>query len=213
MSKRKLDSARTNGAKSHGPKSDEGRKKSAMNAVTHGLYAANVLLEHESKEQHSEMLDAYIRQFQPSGQAEFDLVEDMVAAKWRQRRLWAIEASLFELEMMNQEPILDEKYSSYDEITHLSYTYRALAESPVLPFLTRHEARLERAYSRALTNLLELQHLRKSVPDAPKEKLQERTQSQIQAPPDQPAAPPGSPVFPPPTTQPPPTARLPAEPT
>src|ERR1700730_9897098 len=123
MSKRKLDSARTNGAKSHGPKTEAGRKKSAMNAVTNGLYAANVLLSHESPEQHRQMLDAYTQQFQPAGQAEFDLVEEMVAAKWRQRRLWAIEANLFELEMMNQQPMLDEKYSSYDEICHLSYTY------------------------------------------------------------------------------------------
>jgi hypothetical protein len=197
-SQRKIDSARTNGAQSHGPKTEEGRKISAMNAVTHGLYAASVLLSHESQEQHRQMLEAYIQQFQPAGQAEFDLVEEMVVAKWRQRRLWAIEANLFEAEMLTQEKILDQQYSSYDEMCQLSFTYRALATSSVLPFLTRHESRLERAYSRALTNLLELQRLRKVAQSADQQNLQERTESQIRA----------SPTFIPPAGNPPPSAAI-----
>jgi hypothetical protein len=176
-SQQKINSARANGAKSQGPKTEAGRQKSSMNAVTHGLYAASVVLTTESREQHQEMLQAYIQQFQPAGQAELDLVEEMVNAKWRQRRLWAIEADLLEDEMIVQKDKLDEEGSTYDAITPLSFAYRELSSS-ALSFLTRHESRLERAYSRALKNLLDLQRLRKASQNATQQNLQERTQSQ-----------------------------------
>jgi hypothetical protein len=198
-SQRKIDSARANGAKSHGPKTEAGRQKSSLNAVKHGLYAASVVLTTESREQHQEMLQAYMQQFQPDGQAEFDLIEEMVNAKWRQRRLWAIEADLLEDEMIVQKDKLDEEGSTYDAITPLSFAYRELSSS-ALSFLTRHESRLERAYSRALKNLLQLQRLRKTT----QQNLTERTQSQT-------AITTPSPVFPPPTTHNPPPVRPTAE--
>jgi hypothetical protein len=174
----KIDSARANGAKSHGPKTEAGRKISSRNAVTHGLYSKGVVIAKESSEQYQEMLDAYIQQFQPNGLVEFDLVEEMVAAKWRQRRLWSIETDLIEDQILIQTEKLDKKYSDYDPHCPLSYAYAALAESGSLPFLTRNESRLERAYSRALKFLLELQRLRKSA----NENIQKRTESQIRPP-------------------------------
>ena len=177
-SQRKIDSARANGAKSHGPKTEAGRKISSRNAVTHGLYSKGVVIAKESSEQYQEMLDAYIQQFQPIGPVELDLVEEMVAAKWRQRRLWSIETDLIEDQILIQTEKLDKKYSDYDPHCPLSYAYAALAESGSLPFLTRNESRLERAYSRALKFLLELQRLRKSED----KNIQKRTESQIRPP-------------------------------
>jgi hypothetical protein len=177
-SQRKIDSARANGAKSHGPKTEAGRKTSSMNAVTHGLYSKGVVIAKESSEQYQEMLDAYIQQFQPIGPVELDLVEEMVAAKWRQRRLWSIETDLIEDQILIQTEKLDKDYSDYDPHCPLSYAYAALAESGSLPFLTRNESRLERAYFRALKLLLELQRLRKSED----KNIQKRTESQIRPP-------------------------------
>jgi hypothetical protein len=65
------------------------------------------------------------------------------------------------------------------EITPLSFAYRELALGTSLPFLNRNESRLERAYSRALKTLLELQRLRKA---ATIQNLQERTESQFRTP-------------------------------
>jgi hypothetical protein len=170
-SQRKIDSARANGAKSHGPKTEAGRKASSMNAVTHGLYAKGVVLARESPEQYREMLHAYTQQFQPDGPAEMDLVEEMVNAKWRQRRLWTIETDLLEDEMLQQTAKLDKDGAGYDPITPLSFAYAELA-SKSLPFLSRNESRLERAYYRALKTLLELQRLRKSPTQNPQERTQ-----------------------------------------
>src|ERR1700676_1947070 len=108
------------------------------------------------------MLDAYIQQFQPQGQAEFDLLEEMVAAKWRQRRLWAIESDLLEEEILKQKDQFNKEAQPSDEITPLTFSYSELALGTSFPFLNRNESRLERAYSRALKTLLELQRLRKA---------------------------------------------------
>jgi hypothetical protein len=183
-SQRKIHSARTNGAKSHGPKTKKGLEKSSRNALTHGLYSATIVLNGEPREKYQALLDAYIGQFQPDGPAELDLVEEMVAAKWRQRRLWAIETDLLEDEMMVQRKKLDADGETYDEVTPLSFAYRDLSASSALPSLTRHESRLERAYFRALKTLLELQRLRKRAPVIAQQNITERTQSQIRTPPD-----------------------------
>jgi hypothetical protein len=177
-SQRKINSARTNGAKSHGPKTKAGLEKSSRNALTHGLYSATTVLASESREQYQALLDAYIGQFQPDGPVESHLIEEMVAAKWRQRRLWAIETDLLEDEIIVQKKKLDADGETYDQITPLSFAYRDLSASSALPFLTRHESRLERAYFRALKTLLELQRLRKRAPTAPPRNPEERTQSQ-----------------------------------
>jgi hypothetical protein len=176
-SQKKIDSARANGAKSHGPKTEEGRKIASRNAVKHGLYSSIVVLPTESREEFEEMLDAYIHQFQPEGEVERDLVEEMVAAKWRQRRLWAIETDLFEEEMMEAKAKLDDDQIEYTPITPLTRAYDNLSQRPALQLLVRHESRLERAYSRALKHLQELQRARKAEPPV-QQKVQERTQPQ-----------------------------------
>jgi hypothetical protein len=163
-SQQKIDSARANGAKSHGPKTEAGRKISSQNAITHGLYAKGVVLAVESREQYQEMLDAYLQQFQPEGPIEHDLVEEMVAAKWRQRRLWAIETDLLEDQMRLQKAQMDADEKDYDAITPLSFAYDAMGASKSFPFLTRNESRLERAYNRALKTILDLQRLRQPTP-------------------------------------------------
>ncbi len=174
-SQRKIASARANGAKSHGPSTVAGRKASSMNAVTHGMYSRGVVLQTESQDQHREMLDAYIQQFQPQGLAEFHLVEEMVAAKWRQRRLWAIETDFLDEETAERKATFEENGDEFNEITPLSRAYASFSARPSLPFLNRNESRLERAYFRALKSLLDLQRLRRP---AATQKMQERTESQ-----------------------------------
>jgi hypothetical protein len=172
-SQQKIDAARANGAKSRGPKTEAGRKISSMNAVTHGFYAKGVVLANESRDEYQQMLDAYLQQFQPQGPAEFDLVEEMVAAKWRQRRLWAIETDLLEDETLTQTAKFEKDGTGYDPITPLSFAFAELAPT-TLSFLNRHESRLERSYYRALKTLLQLQRLRKDTGNG---NVQERTQS------------------------------------
>lgn len=163
-SKRKIDSAHANGAKSHGPVTEEGRKISSMNALKHGLTAATVVLPNESAEDFQALMDAYIEQFEPQSAVELDLVVEMVNAKWRQRRLWAVEAFFFAEQMEKQTERLEELYDSYNPTVEHAFAFRTLTATGLVPSMTRVESRLERAYSRALKNLLQLQRLRKTPP-------------------------------------------------
>jgi len=173
---RKIDSARANGAKSHGPITEEGRKTSSMNALKHGLTARTVVLSNENGDEYDGLLDSYVQDLQPNGPVEMDLVLEMVNAKWRQRRFHNVETEMFERQMFEQKEIYVD-YKSCDEVSEHTSAFAALSQSISLPMLHRNEARLERTFSRALNNLLHLRRLRKSNPGAGIQKNEKRTQS------------------------------------
>lgn len=163
----RLQSARANGAKSRGPVTAEGRRKSSMNAIKHGLTAKTLVLPNEDPDEYQQMLDSYIEQFQPAGQIELDLIHEMAAAKWRQGRLWAVETEFLAQKMQELECRLKGDYPD-QEIARLTLAFRALSGTECLTSIHRIEARLERAYSRALRNLLQLQAFRqRSATPAP----------------------------------------------
>jgi hypothetical protein len=179
---RKIDSARANGAKSHGPVTEEGRKKSSMNAITHGLNARTPVLFNETDDEHAALLDSYVQDLQPVGPAEMAAVIDMVDAKWRQRRLLNIESEMFERQMMKQKKEVDAAYESYNEVIEHTFAFRALSESRGLALVSQMESRIKRDYSRALSDLLRLRRLRASTPVAENTKNEKRTESQDRTP-------------------------------
>jgi hypothetical protein len=83
----KSESARLNGAKSHGAVTPQGRRNSSMNAASHGLTAKTLILQNENQAHFLEILNAYFEYLQPSNQIEVDLVTEMVSARWRLRRV------------------------------------------------------------------------------------------------------------------------------
>ncbi len=89
--------ARENGAKSHGPVTAEGKARSARNARKHGLFGAIVLDSASDREAYSELLEAYIDEFQPDSIFEHRCVREMVDAEWRlaavRRTIGSIEAA------------------------------------------------------------------------------------------------------------------------
>ena len=162
----KSESARINGAKSHGPKTEAGRKRSSQNAIKHGLTSQTLVLPTEDPEEFQELLASYVDQFQPDGPAELHLVHEMVAAKWRLERLAIIETQLYVEYLERAEDDADHPQSPIESLTS---AFTGLANSNTYPFLHRVEARLERTYSRALRTLIQLQRLRQSSrqPNAP----------------------------------------------
>ena len=150
------DTARINGAKSQGPKSAEGRAISSLNAVKHGFTShSTILLACEDHDEFATMLKDYMAAYRPTDAIEKRMVEEMLSAEWRIRRLKSIETALIDCEMMRQEPELEKTITPFDVGIQLAVAFTALAdESRALALITRYESRLHRIHDRTLNLLI-----------------------------------------------------------
>jgi hypothetical protein len=88
--------SRSNGAKSRGPKTPEGRARAAQNALKHGLRAQKcVVLPGERASAFAAFEAALIEELAPEGALQTVLAQRVVAASWRLARSERIEAELF----------------------------------------------------------------------------------------------------------------------
>jgi len=159
----KSETSRANGAKSHGPKTAEGREKSSHNSFKHGFTAKKtIVLECENQEQFKIMRSDYTVTYQPGSAVEHDLVSEMVACRWRMQRLRLIETALIDSEMDRELP---EGETPEDPGYQLAFAFRRLVdESRAISLASRYESRLHRIHERTHRTLRELQQSRTGNP-------------------------------------------------
>ena len=145
----KAATARINGAKSSGPITDEGKAASSQNSLKHGLTSSRVVLPHESQEAYDKLEASLINRFKPTDDLESELVEEMATARWRLRRIEAMEAALFKKAIKQHEEAGDPDA--------LDIAYAEVAESKSYRMLVRHAAQLRRAYEKAWKEIQVLQ--------------------------------------------------------
>ncbi len=93
-SEKQRQASRTNGAKSKGPKSPEGKAVSSMNGLKHGLRAAQVVLPGEDAAEFHAELEGWAGDWKPSCHTGAILVERAAVASWRLRRCVRAEKDL-----------------------------------------------------------------------------------------------------------------------
>ena len=76
---KQIEASRTNGRRSQGPVTAEGKRRSSQNALRHGR-----------SENFQTYLEEHIDRFQPADYVEMNVVEEMVSATWRLHRAWAL---------------------------------------------------------------------------------------------------------------------------
>jgi len=149
---RRINASRLNGARSSGPSTEEGKEKSARNAIRHGMLSQSVVLLGESTERFQALLQAFTAEFSPETEAETALVENMSVARWRQMRVWGIEKSSFDREMLQQDPALG------PPSVRAAIVFKNLSDgSRALDNIHRYETSYERQFNRALRELRRLQ--------------------------------------------------------
>src|SRR5579884_3913545 len=131
---RRILSARANGALSRGPSTPEGKRRSAQNAIRHGLLSECVVLPGESVEGFAELLSQHVERFDPADGVEFGMIEEMAAAYWRLRRSWAIENTLLADTLAALPP--------GDDVARITAAFKQQASSSELALLHRYETRL-----------------------------------------------------------------------
>jgi hypothetical protein len=89
-----------NAKKSTGPTSIEGKQRSSMNAITHGIFAKIPLLPGENEEQFKMLKEDLIKTYQPIDTMEMHLVQRIYLGLIRQQRLQEAEATKLKISMM-----------------------------------------------------------------------------------------------------------------
>ena len=163
----KSEQARLNGAKSKGPVSIEGKLLSSRNSVRHGCAADKVVvLQNEMPDAFDRLYNAFAGKFQPQDDAERELVLQAAAARWRLRRIWQLETTLFDLKMDEQRDLMHETFEQFDEHTRQAVAFRSLADdSRSFTLLSRYETRLSPEYDRAVRALVRLRVERQNEPE------------------------------------------------
>jgi hypothetical protein len=96
VSNGRAEASRKNGARSRGPKTPEGKARSAQNALKHGLRAQKyVVLPEEDADEFAGLEAAMIEELAPVGTLQTVLARRVAVAAWRLARADRIETELF----------------------------------------------------------------------------------------------------------------------
>jgi hypothetical protein len=85
---------RANSQHSTGPKTDEGKQISSLNALRHGLTAQVALLPNEDRLAYQRHLKSFQDHLQPQGPVEANLVQSLADTAWRLNRVVRLETKL-----------------------------------------------------------------------------------------------------------------------
>lgn len=92
ISVRKLAANRANARKSTGPRTRRGKRRSSMNGLRHGFFAQHLVLRGENVREFARLRKRFMQDLRPTCATELLLVERIVSASWRLRRLQTIES-------------------------------------------------------------------------------------------------------------------------
>jgi hypothetical protein len=156
------DASRRNGALSHGATTPEGRARSSQNATKHGLFSPRTVLANESQEAFDHLHHSYLHEWNPQGQSELDLVQDLTIYRWKLTRVRNLEDAAHDSEMFLQQEDYNLCYEKHDPaIRHHDAENAIHNTSPgLLEFYGRSIARLQRLITRVTSDLIRLQRIR-----------------------------------------------------
>ena len=147
-SDRQLAANQGNARLSTGPKTEEGKSRSRMNAWKHGLTAEKIVIHGEDAQQFEAIRQELWEQYQPAPGTESLLVERLAALAWRNRRALMFEAALLK--------------DGSSQVGALAY-----AKGTALATLLRYEMSSTNAFHRTLQQLLYLQDRRREESEGP----------------------------------------------
>lgn len=97
-SSRQVGANRRNARRSTGPRTVAGKRRSSRNATSHGIYCRDLVLPGESNEEFQAYRDSLLMRLNPQDVLELMIVDRIVAASWKLRRLQAAEPHIHHVE-------------------------------------------------------------------------------------------------------------------
>ena len=158
ISDKQLEANRNNARLSTGPKTVEGRNRSRMNALRHGLTGQVTTMTEEERTAHEQFSQALIRSLAPEGAMETQLAQRVATDSWRLNRASAIEENLFALGLHQNSGDL---FPDDEQVDAALTTARVFIQrSHEFHLLTLYQQRLNRAIQQNLAMLQSLQAAR-----------------------------------------------------
>src|SRR5919107_4813810 len=115
--------------RSGGPRTDEGKAKSAANSQRHGVLSEKiVVLRTENPALYDKIRASYFDALEPLGFLECDLVEDIVWSKWRQMRAIRVETATIDERMDNEAEYWNRQCPTVDSPTRTCHAIKTLVD-------------------------------------------------------------------------------------
>jgi hypothetical protein len=154
---------RTNSQLSTGPKTSEGKQRSSLNALRHGLTGQIVVMPNEDLNAYQLHLNSFTDEYSPKGATEANLVQALADTSWRLNRVAALETNLLTLGMTHATPFTDAPQPVQDA---MSIVASLESQSKALSNLSLHSQRLSRQFERTVAQLRDLQKARRMKEDS-----------------------------------------------
>jgi hypothetical protein len=163
---KQIDANRRNAKKSTGPRTSEGKLRSRMNSLKHGLAAVHVSLPHEDPSEYHQARAALVESWQPANTQELMLVDAIAAAWIRMQRASRYEASLVDgqLRTIKHRHGKSEAPRPEDDDFGVIVAMSDPENEQAWAILARYDTRAASAWHRAVEQLRKLQNDRKRQP-------------------------------------------------
>ncbi len=158
ISEKQLAANRRNAQRSTGPRTEEGKKASALNARRHNLTGQVTAMTDADRIMHDAFSASIVESLAPEGAMETQLAQRIATDSWRLNRISGVEDNLFAL---GHSAKSDEPETEDPEI-HAALTAAKVfkADSKQLQLLTLYEQRINRNLQKNLATLQALQSAR-----------------------------------------------------
>ncbi len=141
---------RRNAKRCTGPKTREGKFKSSLNALRHGLYSHNFVIKTEDADVFENFSKSFIDEFQPSTPSELENLKVLIITAWRRNRV----TELTQLRINNA---IDSVLATSGPIDAPQLTLRAFEklenDKPSFARQEAHEVRLVNLFQRTQRRL------------------------------------------------------------
>ena len=142
-------------SRSTGPRSPEGKRRSALNALRHGLTGRVVVLPSEDMDAYQAFCQELMADLAPRTPVERQYAQTFCDTQWRLNRIRSIEDSMFSLGHFEPASDIDPGHPQIHAALTAARVFRA--DSKAFLNLSLYEQRLQRTLKESLRQLQELQ--------------------------------------------------------
>jgi hypothetical protein len=160
LTEKQLAANRANAQLSTGPKSEEGKRRSSLNARRHNLTGQVTAMTDEDRIAHDALAAALIKSMAPEGALELQLAQRIATDSWRLNRSSAIEENIFALGLFDHSGDIVADHPEVHTALTAARTFTREAKS--IGLLTLYEQRINRSLQKNLAVLQQLQATRKA---------------------------------------------------